>query len=391
MNTSSSSLVGALRDQRVRQRAIQLAVLLGLGALGAWLALNAAHNLQRSGVASGFGFLGDRANFDISFTLIDYSPKDTYARAFTVGLLNTLLVSLSGIVAATVLGFLLGIGRLSRNWLIARGAGAVIETVRNLPLLLQLLFWYTAILAPLPRPKDAISLAGIAFLSNRGLTLPRALPQPGFAWVAAAAATALLAAIAVLVWAARRRRLSGQRFPSGRVATALLVGLPGIALLATGMPLDWDIPQLGAFNFSGGVTLGPELIALWLALTLYTGAFIGETVRAGILSVPHGQIEAARAVGLSRRQALWQVVIPQALRVIIPPMTTQHLTLIKNSSLAVVIGFPDLVAVFAGTALNQTGQAVEIIAITMAVYLSISLPIAWLMNWYNRRVALVQR
>jgi len=377
--------------RRVRALAIQgviLAVLLGLLA---WGIDNAIHNLQKAGIASGFRFLGNRAGFDINFRLIDYSPASTYGRAFVVGALNTLTVSLLGIAAATVLGFLLGVGRLSRNWLVARTAAGVIETVRNMPLLLQLLFWYTAVLAPLPRPRDAFSLGGVAFLSNRGLTVPRPLTADTVWMVGAAAVLGAAAALGLALWAARRMRLTGRRLPVGWAGLAL-VTLPAAATLAWGgVLLGWEVPVLKGFNFAGGLTLVPELLALWLALTLYSGAFIGETVRAGILSVPQGQVEAARALGLGPAGVLRLVVLPQAMRVIIPPMTSQYLNLLKNSSLAVVIGFPDMVSVFSGTTLNQTGQAIETIGMTMLVYLAISLAISAAMNLYNRKMAIVRR
>ncbi|MCW2238422.1 amino acid ABC transporter permease [Azospirillum canadense] len=376
---------------RIRGLAIQGAILAALVGLLAWGVGNAIHNLNKAGIAAGFHFLGNRAGFDINFRLIDYSPAATYGRAFVVGVLNTLTVSALGIVAATALGFALGIGRLSRNWLVSRTAATVIETVRNLPLLLQLLFWYTAVLAPLPRPRNAISLGGLAFLSNRGLTVPGPVSDGPVWMVWAALGLGLAAAAAIGIWSRRRRIQTGQRFPAGWVGLALIV-LPPLAVLGSGtVPLSWDIPVLKGFNFDGGLTLVPELIALWLALTLYSGAFIGETVRAGILSVPKGQVEAAQAMGLTPGAVLRLVVVPQAMRVIIPPMTTQHLTLLKNSSLAVVIGFPDLVAVFSGTTLNQTGQAIETIGMTMAVYLVVSLAISFGMNLYNSKMAIVRR
>ena len=377
--------------RRIRGLAIQGAILAALLGLLAWGIGNAIHNLNKAGIAAGFNFLGNRAGFDINFRLIDYSPASTYGRAFVVGVLNTLTVSLLGIVAATVLGFMLGIGRLSRNWLVSRTSATVIETVRNLPLLLQLLFWYTAVLAPLPRPRDAFSLGGVAFLSNRGLTVPRPVSDDSAWMVWAAAGLGIAAAVALGVWARRRRILTGQRFPTGWASLALVLVPPLAVLFGAGVPLSWEIPALKGFNFDGGLTLVPELIALWLALTLYSGAFIGETVRAGILSVPKGQVEAAQAMGLTPGAVLRLVVVPQAMRVIIPPMTTQHLTLLKNSSLAVVIGFPDLVAIFSGTTLNQTGQAIETIGMTMLVYLVVSLAISFGMNLFNSKMAIVRR
>jgi len=373
-------------DRRLRDIAAQvltLAVVLGVAAI---FITNAAENLRRAGIASGFGFLDRPAGFSIAFKLIDFTPQDTYGRAFLVGLLNTLFVASIGIALSTLLGFLIGISRLSRNWLLSRGAALFIGTVRNLPLLLQLLFWYIAVLTPLPKPRDAISLFGIAFLSNRGLVIPRLQFGDGSGTFFAVVAAATVAAIGLATYGRRYRLRTGSSLPTGAL------GLGVVALAAAGSAallrpaIGWDVPLLQGFNFAGGVRVPPELVALILALTLYASAFIAETVRAGILAVPRGQIEAAHAIGLSNRATLRFVVIPQALRVIIPPLTSQHLNLLKNSSLAVVIGFPDLVAVFSGTTLNQTGQAIEVIAITMAVYLAISLAMSLGMSAWNRAV-----
>ncbi len=378
-------------DPKVRAFFIQLLVF-GILVLILYMAIaNTAANLKKAGIASGFGFLGRTAGFEVGQSLIEYSRSSTYGRVFLVGLLNTLLVSVISIVLSTVIGFFTGILRLSGNWLLNRMAFVYVEVVRNVPLLLQLLFWYIAILNPLPGPREAMSFMETVFLCNRGLILPMPVPQPGFGMVLLALAAALAAVTALKIWANRRQRLTGQRFPTFYASVALLLGLPGAAMVLTGTPVHWDIPSLQGFNFSGGITLQPEFTALVLALTLYTAGFIAENVRAGIQAVPKGQIEAARALGLRQGMILKLVVIPQALRVIIPPLTSQHLTLVKNSSLAVVIGYPDLMAVFAGTALNQTGQAVEIIAITMVVYLTISLTISAVMNWYNRKIAIRER
>ena len=353
--------------------------------------VNTAHNLSKAGIASGFGFLSQTAGFDISQSLIDYYRASSYARAFWVGLINTLLVSSVSIVLSTLLGFVVGIMRLSGNWLVSRLALSYIEVVRNVPLLLQLLFWYIAILNPLPGPKAALDLYETLFLCNRGLIVPRPILEPGswlvlLAVVGAAAMTAML-----VVWARRRQRQTGRRFPVFSCSLGLFVALPLLAMVAADFPFRWEVPVLKGFNFSGGITLLPEFVALVLGLTLYTAGFIAENVRAGIEAVPRAQIEASNALGFRPSQTLRLVVIPQALRVIIPPLTSQHLTLVKNSSLAVVIGYPDLVSVFAGTALNQTGQAVEIIAITMLVYLVISLTISGVMNWYNAKIAIRER
>jgi general L-amino acid transport system permease protein len=380
-----------LYDPRFRSWCIQVAVLAAILAALSLAAVNTAYNLKKAGIASGFGFLSQLAGFDISQSLIAYSRTSSYGRAFWVGLLNTLLVSGVSIVLSTLLGFLVGVLRLSGNWLVSRLAYAYIDVVRNIPLLLQLLFWYMAILNPLPGPNRALALHGTVFLCNRGLIVPRPIFGPGSEVVALAVVLAVFIAAAVVILGKRHQRSTGKRFPALSGAAAVLVGLPFLALAATGFPFHWEVPVLEGFNFSGGLTLLPEFTALVLGLTLYTAAFIAENVRAGIQAVPRAQIEASRALGLRPSMTLRLVVIPQALRVIIPPLTSQHLTLVKNSSLAVVIGYPDLMSVFAGTALNQTGQAVEIIAITMLVYLTVSLTISAVMNWYNARLAIRER
>ncbi len=411
--------VAVHNNPKIRSAFYQVVVLVLVLACAYAFAVNASANLKAQGFASGFGFLGNTAGFGINQTLIDYSETDTYGRVFLVGLLNTLLVAVIGCVLATVLGFIIGIARLSPNWLIARLGGVYVETIRNLPLLFQILFWYLAVLGVLPGPRQSIGLGlqpvlsaigdasaaiglpaafadawrGLAawigppdvFLNNRGVILPRPLLGDGFAWVAIAFGLAVVLAIVLRIWARRRRDATGKTFPTGWTAFALIVGLPAVVLLALGVPIGFEHPQLRGFNFVGGVRLIPELLALLLALVTYTAAYIAEVVRAGILAVPRGQSEAALALGLRRGLALRLIIVPQALRVIVPPLTNQFLNLTKNSSLAVGIGYPDLFAVFAGTTLNQTHQAIEIIAITMAVYLAISLITSLLMNWYNAR------
>lgn len=366
--------------------ALQIAFVALLVWLGYEVVANARANLQAQRIASGFGFLSNTAGFGVSQSLISYSETDSYSRVFVVGLLNTLIVSLIGIVFATIVGFVIGLGRLSPNWLLARLAGAYVEIVRNLPLLFQILFWYLAVLASLPNPRQGISLFGVAFLSNRGFVVPSPEPQAGFtAFVVAL----LLAIVGVLLL---RRYAMRQHLDKGRVVriwpavVALLVGLPLLAAVFTGAPITFDVPVLRGFNFSGGLRIIPEFVALTLALSIYTAAFIAEIVRAGVLSVHKGQMEAGASLGLSRGTVLRLVVVPQALRVILPPLTNQYLNLIKNSSLAVAIGYPDLFSVFAGTTLSQTGQAIEIIAITMGVYLLISLVTSALMSLYGWRI-----
>jgi general L-amino acid transport system permease protein len=380
------------RDPRARAIAYQILTLLGVVAFAAFIINNTLDNLARQGIASGFGFLEDPAGFAIPQSLIEYHELSPNSRVFWVGLLNTVLVAILGIILATVLGFAIGLARLSSNWLVARLATVYIEVIRNVPLLLQILFWYFAVLQTLPPPRDSMAFMGdLFFLNNRGFYAPKPIFEEGFGWVVLAFLVALAAVIGIARWARLRRDATGQPFPTFTVAFALLVGLPLLAYLLNGMPLTFEHAEMGRFRLEGGLVLLPELVALTLALSIYTAAFIAETVRAGILSVGHGQIEAAHALGLRHGQTLRLVVIPQALRVIIPPLTSQYLNLTKNSSLAVAIGYPDFVNVFTGIVLNQTGQAVEVIAMTMGVYLTLSLLTSAFMNWYNRRIALVER
>jgi general L-amino acid transport system permease protein len=416
----------ALRNNpKVRSAFYQVVVLAIVVGLAYAFAVNASANLQARGFASGFGFLGNTAGFGINQTLIDYSETDTYGRVFLVGLLNTLLVAVIGCVFATILGFIIGLARLSPNWLIARLGGAYVEAIRNLPLLFQILFWYLAVLGAMPGPHNSIGLglqpiliaigdgfAGLGlpaafvdvwrslatwigppdiYINNRGVILPRPLLGEGFEWVAIAFGVGVLGAIVLRIAARRRLDTTGQTFAAGWIGLALIVGLPVVVLFALGVPLGFEHPQLRGFNFVGGVRLIPELVALLVALITYTAAFIAEVVRGGVLAVPRGQSEAAQALGLRRGPILRLIIVPQALRVIVPPLTNQYLNLTKNSSLAVAVGYPDLFAVFAGTTLNQTNQAIEIIAITMAVYLAISLVTSVLMNWYNARMRLSER
>lgn len=371
----------------ISQALVAVALILVIG----WFAANTIENLRRLNIASGFDFLWNRAGFDISQHLIPYTADDTYARAFVVGLLNTLLVAGVGVVLATLLGFVAGVARLSKNALISGIAAVYVETLRNIPVLLQLLFWYRAVLAVLPAPRQAIELPLGGSLSNRGLLLPRFIAGEGFAYTLVAIGLAIVAVIVLAVWANRRRLATGQPFPTLVASLAILILLPAFVFLVTGMPLSLEFPELKGFNFVGGFQVLPEFLALLLGLTLYTGTFIAEIVRAGILAVPRGQTEAAYALGLRAGPTLRKVIIPQAMRVIIPPLTNQYLNLTKNSSLAVAVAYPELVSVFAGTVLNQTGQAVEAIFLTMMVYLLISILTSLFMNWFNRRVALVER
>ena len=380
------------RDPRVRAIVYQVLTLVGVAAFAAYIIHNTIDNLDRQGIASGFGFLNKPAGFGIPQTLIEYNELSPNWRVFWVGLLNTIVVAVVGIELATILGFVIGLARLSSNWLVARLATVYIEVIRNTPVLLQILFWYFAVLQALPQPRDSIAFLGdLFFLNNRGFYLPKPIFEAGFGWVALAFVAALAAVIGIAHWARRRREATGQPFHTVYVGFGLLIGAPLLAYLLTGAPLTFEHPEMGRFKLQGGLVLLPELVALTFALSIYTAAFIAEIVRAGILSVGHGQIEAARALGLKHDHTLRFVVIPQALRVIIPPLTSQYLNLTKNSSLAVAIGYPDFVNVFTGIVLNQTGQAVEVIAMTMGVYLTLSLLTSALMNWYNQRRALVER
>ncbi len=377
-----------LNDPRVRGWLAQAVVLALLLVAVAYALHNIAHNLNKAGITTGFAFLEQPAGFDISQTLLAYDSRSTYAEAFLAGLLNTLLVSGLGIVFSTILGFFLGIIRLSPNWLVAKMAEAYTEVIRNSPLLLQILFWYLAILAPLPGPRQAMNVGDTVFLCNRGLQIPKPLFEPGFSAIPLALLAAIALSTLLIKWSRKRQLRTGLRFPDYRLAAALVVGLPLLATVFTGFPVHWEIPVLSGFNFLGGATVLPELIALWLSLTLYSATFIGEYVRSGILAVDKGQREAAYSLGHRPWMTYRLIIIPQAMRVVTPPLISQYLTLVKNSSLAVVIGYPDLIHVFAGTALNQSGQAVEIISITIAVYLVISLVISLIMNWYNKKFAL---
>ncbi|MEW6449666.1 MAG: amino acid ABC transporter permease [Pseudomonadota bacterium] len=378
-------------NPRFRGFVYQFALCAAIGFL-AWAAItNAAENLARAKIATGFGFWETTAGFDISQSLIEYTVTSTYGRAFWVGLLNTLLIAALGIVFATILGFAIGIARLSKNWLVAKLAGGYVELIRNLPLLLQLLFWYNAVLKALPELRDSLAFPGSIFLNNRGLFIPQPVFGPEARAALAAFVASLVCAVVYRIWARRHQLQTGRQVPVFWPALAFLVIPPLVAFSLAGFPVEFAYPEKGRFNIRGGMEILPEFIALLFGLVIYTAAFIAEAVRAGILAVPRGQSEAAAALGLRPRQVLRLVVIPQAMRVIVPPLTNQYLNLTKNSSLAVAIGYPDLVQIFAGTVLNQTGQAVEVVAITMAVYLTISLFTSGLMNLYNRRIALVER
>jgi general L-amino acid transport system permease protein len=366
--------------------ALQVVFVVAMVWIGYEIVANARANLEAQRITSGFGFLNNTAGFDISQTLVPYSGSDSYIRVLLVGLLNTLLVSVIGIFFATILGFIVALGRLSSNWLVSRVAGAYVEIIRNLPLLFQILFWYLAVVAALPAPRQSISLFGSIFLNNRGLIIPRPLGEPGLLPFLLALAAAIIASIGLHAYARRELFLKGHALRIWPYVIVILIGLPLVSTIVFGSPVAFEMPVLRGFNFAGGSRVIPEFVALTIALSMYTASFIAEVVRAGILSVHKGQMEAGMSLGLHRGTVLRLIVVPQALRVILPPLTNQYLNLTKNSSLAVAIGYPDLVSVFAGTALNQTGQAIEILSITMGVYLALSLVTSAIMSAYGWRL-----
>ena len=376
-------------DERARGVLFQLLLLLGLALLIAFIASNTIANLQRAGLASGYGFLTSTASFDINQRLIPYDSTSTYGRAFLVGGLNTILVAALGIVAATIIGFVVGVVRLSNNFLLSGVAAVYVEFTRNVPVLLQIIFWWIIMLA-LPRVRDSMSMFEMFYLNNRGIRMPAPVFEDGAGITLAALIISVVATFVLVRWAGARQEATGQTFPVGWVGLALIVVVPLVVYFASGRPIGLDAPVAGKFNLRGGFNVTPELIALWLALSTYTGAFISEIVRSGILSVGKGQTEAAGALGLRPRLTMRKIILPQALRVILPPLTSQYLNLTKNSSLAVAIGYQDIVSI-GDTILNQSGQALEVISIYMIVYLTLSLATSSFMNWYNARIALVER
>ena len=381
----------SLSDPKVRAWLFQIITVVAVVAMGWYLFDNTQTNLQHRGITSGFGFLENSAGFGIAQHLIPFTESDTYARVFLIGLLNTLLVTFIGVVLATLLGFIVGVARLSNNWIINKLATVYVEVFRNIPPLLQILFWYFAVFLTLPGPRAAHGFLGSFFVSSRGLNMPAAIATDA-AWpFVISVVLAIVAIVFMIRWANKRFEATGVPFHKFWAGLALFIVIPALCALIFGAPVHWQLPELKGFNFVGGWVLIPELLALTLALTVYTAAFIAEIVRSGIKSVSHGQTEAARSLGLRPGPTLRKVIIPQALRVIIPPLTSQYLNLAKNSSLAAGIGYPEMVSLFAGTVLNQTGQAIEVIAITMSVYLAISISISLLMNWYNKRIALIER
>ncbi|MGO4127566.1 amino acid ABC transporter permease [Inquilinus sp. YAF38] len=380
----------AINDPRLRAIFYQVVLLLVVVGIGWFLVSNLIHNREVRGIQTGYGFLTREAGFAISETPISYSPSDPYARAFLVGLVNTLQVSVLGIILATLLGLVVGVSKLSSNWLLAKLAAGYVDLVRNIPLTVQLLLWAGLIRVSAPPPRQAANPVPGVFISNRGIQVPSLESNPIFLWMLIAALVALAIGWGIARWARRRQAATGQPFHSFWVGLGLFIGLPLVVWLVGGAPAAFEIPELKGFNFQGGWTLTPEFAAMVIGLTVYTAGFIAEIVRGGILAVSHGQTEAARALGLHSGVTLRRIVLPQALRTIIPPLTSQYLNITKNSSLAVVIGYPDLVSI-GNTIGNQTGQVVEAISIFMAVYLFISLSISIGMNIYNRQMALRER
>ncbi|MBV5277986.1 MAG: amino acid ABC transporter permease [Campylobacteraceae bacterium] len=380
-----------LRNQKVRGILFQLLTVIGLVAFLWYIGVNTLTNIEQRGIQTGFGFLNGTAGFGIDQSPIAYTEENTHGRVFIVGLLNTLIIAMAGIVFATLLGLLIGVLRLSKNWLISTLARGYIDFFRNIPLLLQILFWYNVVLRAMPSPKQSINFFDMFFVNNRGLYFPLPDYNTTFFAMVASLGIALIGIVALNMWANKRKEESGEDFAVVPYAFGLLVLLPIVAYFLSGANLHFSIPELKGFNFKGGKTLSPEFLALTFALTIYTATFIAEAVRSGIEAVSHGQKEAAVSLGLSPYQSLKFVVMPQAIRIAIPPIINQYLNLIKNSSLATAVGYPEIVTVFAGTSLNQVGQAVEIISMTMLVYLTISLLVSAFLNWFNHKMKIKER
>jgi len=376
-----------------RNRALiyQALLLFGLGFFFYSIVSNALANMEARGIKSGFGFLFTASGFDILMSLVPYDATSTYGRTFLVGLLNTILVSIIGIILATLLGFVMGVAYFSNNWLVKRLSVVYVEIFRNIPLLLQVFFWYFAVLAALPSARESMAIGEVIFLNVRGLFLPDLIGESGSGIVYASIGVAVVAIYMMRRWAKKRQDDTGEQFPILWVGLGIFIGLPLLTALVTGLPFYWEFPELKGFNFRGGITVIPELMALTIALAVYTGAFIAEAVRAGVQSVPHGQTEAARSLGLKESRIMSLIIVPQAMRVIVPLLNSEYQSLVKNSTLATAIGYPDLFTVFVGTSLNQTGQAIEIVFMTMAVYFAINMTISFGMNRFNSAVALVER
>ncbi|WP_409158653.1 amino acid ABC transporter permease [Pectobacterium sp. B2J-2] len=385
----SRRLLNAFDSKALRAWIYQCLLGLLIVAFSYWLYANVVENLRSQNIATGFGFLDHAAQFEIGEKRIAFTPRDSYLRALGVGLLNTLYVTLCGIVLATLLGFSLGIARVSRNWLLARLAGGYIELMRNIPVILQVIFW-SVVIRNLPSPRDAIELGNLGFLTNRGLSFAVPAAHHGWLWTGVALLIAVLISLILNRVARDVRESRGRVLPTGRLTLAALIGLPLLVWWLSGAPAELDRPILRGFNFRGGFTVSPEFTALLLGIALYSSAFIAEIVRAGIQSIPKGQLEAARALSFSPWHMMRHIIIPQAMRVIVPPLTSQYVSLSKNSSIAVVVGYPEL-ANISNTLMNQTGQALEVIAIMMVVYLTVSIVTSLLMNLFNRIVAIKER
>lgn len=387
----SRSLLEWLNDERVRSVLYQVVVALVVILVARYLFVNTSENLQARGMSSGFGFLESTAGFSIAWSLLPYDAGDTYFHVYLVGIVNTLGVALVAIFFMTLLGFLVGVMRLSKNWLIAQIAAWYVEILRNTPLLLQILFWFLAVFSLLPRPRDSMAFLDLFFLNNRGFYMPAPIPGDGFDLTLIAILVAIGTTYAIAVWAKKRFFATGQPFPAFWTGLGILFGLPLLVFVATGSPLSFDVPALRGFNYTGGTTVPPAFCALLLALVIYHSAYLAESVRAGILSVSHGQTEAAYSLGLRPGSTLRLIIIPQAMRAVVPPMISNWMNVVKNSSLAVAIGYPDLVAVFMQTSLNQSGHAIEIVAMVMLFYMSVSLSISLALNYYNKLVQLKER
>ena len=380
-----------LRDEKIRGILYQLITITLFVVFLFYIAQNTSHNIEQRGIKTGFDFLHATAGFDITETPIEYSPSDTHLRVFEVGLLNTLIVSAWGIFLSSLLGLIIGVGRLSKNWLINKISAVYVETFRNIPVLLQILFWYNVVLATMPSVRQSIDIFGVFYINNRGLFMPKPIFESG-AWLIGVAFIIAVALIYFISkWAKKRQDETGEPFPTFIVSLAIIITLPLIAYYIAGKPITFEYPELKGFNFQGGKTWTPEFMALLFALSIYTATFIAEAIRSGIEAVPKGQKEAARSLGLSPLQELRLVVLPQAVRIAIPSIINQYLNLIKNSSLAAAIGYPELVTIFAGTSLNQTGQALEILLITMLTYLIISLIVSLILNVINAKMKIKER
>jgi general L-amino acid transport system permease protein len=384
-------VIRLLRDRKVRDYFWQAVTIIGLVAALVFFVRNASENMVKAGMASGFNFLWRDSGIEVPFNITGYKQSDTILALLWTGIVNTLLVSVVSIAVATVIGFAVGLARLSRNWLLSRLAGVYIEFVRNIPLLFFVLFWYFGVLAALPAPRESVDFFGVAFLNRRGLSIPTPNDVLAFKAVFAVMLALLIGQIALARWAKKRQAATGKDFPLWLVGFGVLGLVPILLLISASASTTWDIPTLRGFNYRGGFVLVPEFVALFAALSTYTAGFIAEIVRGGILSVPAGQLDAARALGFGPGRIIRLVVIPQAMPVIVPPMTSQYLNLIKNSSFGAAIAYPEVVAVFMGSALVSTGQAIEIIAITLAIYLTLSLAVSALMNVYNARHKVLRR